>query len=187
MSLKIVIYFSLLFFILEFILLIVKRSKNKGIKLKKDKMSLLLLWIAITLGITTGFFNANHKEWNNWNYSIAIIGLCILIFGIIIRWISIIQLNKEFTVDVAISANHKLNTNGMYKYIRHPSYLGLLLICFGLSIAMNSITSLIVITIPVLFAIIYRIKVEEKILIYEFGDVYKDYMIKTNKIIPKLY
>ena len=184
---EIVYYFSLLFFMLEFILMIVKRSKNKGTKLKKDKMSLLLLWIAITLGITTGFFNANYKEWNNWNYSITIIGLCILIVGIIIRWISIIQLNKEFTVDVAILANHKLNTNGMYKYIRHPSYLGLLLICFGLSIAMNSIISLIVITIPVLFAIIYRIKVEEKILINEFGDVYKDYMIITNKIIPKLY
>jgi len=187
MSLKIVYYFSLLFFILEFILLIVKRSKNKGTKLKKDKMSLLLLWMAITLGITTGFFNANYKEWNHWNYSIAIIGLCILIVGMIIRWISIIQLNKEFTVDVAISANHNLKTNGMYKHLRHPSYLGLLLTCFGLSIAMNSVTSLIVITLPVLLAIIYRIKVEEKILINEFGDVYKDYMTKTYKIIPKLY
>jgi len=184
---EIVYYFSLLFFMLEFILMIVKRSKNKETKLKKDKLSLLLLWITITLGITAGFFNANYKEWNNWNYSITITGLCILILGIIIRWISIIQLNKEFTVDVSITANHKLYTKGMYKYIRHPSYLGLLIICFGLSIAMNSIISLIVITIPVFLSIIYRINVEEKVLINEFGDAYKNYMKKTNKIIPKLY
>jgi protein-S-isoprenylcysteine O-methyltransferase Ste14 len=187
MSLEIVKYFSLLFFLSEFILMIAKRSKRKGTKIKNDRMSLVLFWIAITLGLTLGFIKANNRAWNNLNYSIAIIGVCIFIAGIIIRWISIIQLNKEFTVDVAISENHNLNTHGMYKYIRHPSYLGLLLICFGLSVAMNSITSLIVITIPVLLVILYRIKIEEKIMVNEFGEIYKNYMINTYKIIPKLY
>jgi protein-S-isoprenylcysteine O-methyltransferase Ste14 len=187
MSLELVKYLSYLFFLSEFILMIAKRSKRKGRKIKNDRMSLALFWITITLGLTIGFFKANNKEWNNLNYSIAILGICIFITGITIRWISIIQLKKEFTVDVAISKNHNLNTHGMYKYIRHPSYLGLLLICFGLSIAMNSITSVIVITLPVLLVIIYRIKIEEKIMVNEFGDIYKNYMLKTSRIIPKIY
>ena len=187
MNIKIVIYFSVLFFLSELVLMITKRSKKKGIKTKNDKKSLALFWITIPLSLTIGFFTANYREWNTLNYSTAIFGLSIFMIGIIIRWISIIQLNKEFTVDVAITKNHNLKTDGMYKNLRHPSYVGLLLICFGLSISMNSIISLTVITIPILLALIYRIKIEENTLIKEFGETYKDYMIKTYKIIPKLY
>ena len=75
----------------------------------------------------------------------------------------------------------------MYRHLRHPSYLGLLLIGFGLSISMNSIISMMVVTIPMLAALIYRIKTEENILISQFGETYKDYMKKTYRIIPKIY
>lgn len=187
MTIETITYFSILFFLSEFVLMIVKRSKKSGTKIKNDKKSLILLWITIPLSLTIGFFAANHQEWNTLNHALAIFGLSVFIIGIIIRWISIIQLNKEFTVDVTILKNHNLKTDGMYKNLRHPSYLGLLLICFGLSISMNSILSFIVITIPLLLALSYRIKTEENILIKQFGEVYKDYMIKTYKIIPKIY
>ncbi|NOY58301.1 MAG: isoprenylcysteine carboxylmethyltransferase family protein [Calditrichaeota bacterium] len=167
--------------------MVTKRSKKNGTKTKNDKKSLVLFWITIPLSLTIGFFTANRQEWNTLNYSIAILGFSIFMIGIIIRWVSIIQLNKEFTVDVAITKNHNLKTDGMYKNLRHPSYLGLLLICFGLSISMNSITSFLVITIPILLAIIYRIKIEENLLIKEFGEIYKNYTMRTRKIIPKLY
>jgi protein-S-isoprenylcysteine O-methyltransferase Ste14 len=187
MTIETVTYFSLLFFLSEFVLMIVKRSKKNGTKTKNDKKSLVLFWITIPLSLTIGFFTANRQEWNTLNHTIAIFGLSVFMIGIIIRWISIIQLNKEFTVNVAIIKNHKLKTDGMYKSLRHPSYLGLLLTCFGLSISMNSILSFIVITVPILLALTYRIKTEEDILIKEFGETYKDYMIKTYKIIPKIY
>jgi len=187
MNIQIVIYSSILFFLSEFALMIAKRSTKKGSKTRNDKSSLLLLWLAIPLGLTAGFFNANYQLWDVYNQTIAIVGLSVLVIGISIRWISIIQLNKGFTVDVAITENHKLKTDGMYKNIRHPSYFGLILICFGLSIAMNSVISILAITIPILLAILYRIKVEEDILVKEFGEFYEDYKKKTNKIIPKLY
>jgi len=180
-------YFSLLFFLSELVLMVVKHSKKGGTKIKNDKKSLALLWITIPLSLTIGFFTANRQEWNTLNHTIAIFGLTVFIIGIIIRLVSIIQLNKEFTVDVAIIKNHHLKTEGMYKYLRHPSYLGLILICSGLSIAMNSIISFLVITIPVLLALSYRIKTEENILINQFGETYRDYMRKTHRIIPKIY
>ena len=187
MTIETITYFSILFFLSEFVLMIVKRSKKNSTKTKKDKKSLALFWVTIPLSLTIGFFTANRQEWNTLNHAIAIFGLSVFMIGIIIRWMSIIQLNKEFTVNVTIIKNHKLKTNGMYKILRHPSYLGLLLIGFGLSISMNSIISLIVITIPLLLALSYRIKIEEKNLINEFGETYKDYMMKTYRIIPKIY
>lgn len=187
MSIQFVINSSLIFFLSEIVVMIAKRSKKKGVKTRNDKRSLILFWIIIPLSLSFGFLMANYQQWNSLNESIAIFGLSLYFIGFVIRWISIIQLKKEFTVDVAISNNHKLKTNGIYKYIRHPSYLGVLMICFGISIALNSFISVLIITIPLLLLLIYRISIEENVLLKEFGKTYEEYMLKTCKMIPKLY
>ncbi len=107
--------------------------------------------------------------------------------GMMIRWISIFQLKKEFTVDVSVTKNHLLKMDGMYRRLRHPSYSGLLMTCFGLSLAMNSLISIAVITIPITLVLLYRIKVEEEILVNEFGDRYLEYMKITRKMVPGIY
>lgn len=164
--------------------MLVKRSKESDTKQRKDKGSLILLWIMITLCFTFGFIFAKYNHWESINFVFAGIGLLIIIVGFIVRWMTIIQLKKAFTVDVAIGQEHELKTSGMYKWIRHPSYLGLLLIMVGFSLYMNSIISVLVIFIPMLLVIMYRISVEENVLIEEFGDSYVTYKLKTKKIIP---
>jgi protein-S-isoprenylcysteine O-methyltransferase Ste14 len=52
---------------------------------------------------------------------------------------------------------------------------------------MNSFYSVIVFILPVGFAIIYRIKVEESVLLIEFGDDYSEYAAKTKKLIPGIF
>lgn len=187
MSLEIVYYASFLFFLSELGLIITKRSKKKESKTTNDKKSLILLWIAVPVSLTVGFSLANHQQWDVINQIIAISGLSVFLIGFIIRWLSIFQLNKEFTVDVAINKKHQLRTDGIYKNIRHPSYLGLALICLGLSIGTNSLVSLFIINIPIFLAIHYRIHVEENMLIQEFGETYREYIINTHRMIPKLY
>lgn len=186
MSINIIIYASVLFFISEMLLFIAKRSKTKTQKTGNDKKSLLFIWLAITFSMTFGFFFSKYEPWDDSDKTIAYIGLFVYFLGIVIRWVSILQLKKEFTVDVSIHTDHQLKTDGFYRYVRHPSYSGLLLICFGLCLAMNSLFSMLAV-ISVVLAVLYRINIEESILSQEFGDNYKDYMEKTSKIIPKLY
>lgn len=183
---KYLILLSVLFFVSEFLLMLVKRSKKIERKRQNDKGSLVLLWVVITLCFTFGFTFANYRIWTLVNYTIYITGVVIILSGAIVRWISIIQLSSVFTVNVAIANNHKLKTDGVYKHVRHPSYLGLLLIMFGFSVSMNSYISILIITIPMLLAILYRIKVEEEILLAEFGDEYSNYKRNTKKLIPGL-
>ncbi len=187
LTIQTVIYASFLFFLSEFVLLVVKRSGKGRTKTKGDRKSLVLLWITIVFGITAGFFLANWQDWSALNAVIALLGLLLFVAGMVVRWVSIIQLNKEFTVDVAILDHHHLKTEGMYKYLRHPSYLGLVLVCLGLAIAMNSMVSLVVVTIPVVLALNYRMKTEEDVLMRQFGAAYQEYRKKTDKIIPKIY
>jgi protein-S-isoprenylcysteine O-methyltransferase Ste14 len=166
----------------EFILMLIKRSKKVTSRARNDKGSLILLWGMITIGFTAGFILAGplNQFWLGF-------GTGLLVIGIIIRWVAILQLGKAFTVDVAITDTARLKTDGIYERIRHPSYLGILMIVTGFSSAMNSIYSFLVLLVPVSIAILYRISVEEKVLIGEFGSNYIEYKKETKKIIPWIY
>jgi protein-S-isoprenylcysteine O-methyltransferase Ste14 len=150
-------------------------------------MSMTFIWVAITTGITLGFGTADHRSWSGLNDVVAILGLCLFLAGAIIRWIAILQLKHEFTVNVVIREDHKLKTDGIYKGVRHPSYSGLLMMCLGLAVAMNSFVSVLLTFMPVLVAILYRIRVEENLLLKEFSADYEKYRERTRKIIPKIF
>jgi protein-S-isoprenylcysteine O-methyltransferase Ste14 len=96
-------------------------------------------------------------------------------------------LKRLFTVNVAIDKNHYLKTDGIYKKIRHPGYLGLILIVTGLSVSMNSLFSILVITIPICLAVSYRIYIEENMLAEEFGEKYYEYKSSSKRLIPWIY
>ena len=184
---KIAIYFSVLFFISELILMVIKHSSRKSATRQKDQGSLIIFWLMILISFFLGFRMANYGIWKTSDYIIALTGLPLVITGLIIRWTAIIQLKKAFTVDVAIGTAHELKTNGLYRIVRHPSYLGLLLIMAGEAVLMNSLISFTAVVLLMTIAIFYRIHVEEKLLTEEFGEVYTDYMRKTKAIIPYIY
>jgi len=94
--------------------MILKRSKKSTSGQISDRGSLVLLWIFITLCFTFGFIFANYKVWNIFNFIIAGIGLLFIVIGLTIRWTSIFQLNKAFTVNVALAQEQKLKTDGVY-------------------------------------------------------------------------
>jgi protein-S-isoprenylcysteine O-methyltransferase Ste14 len=178
---------SMVFAFSEFLLMLVKHSRIKTAKTRMDKGSMILIWVMITFGFTAGFFLAKHNSWKSINSIITVFGLLVILMGIIIRWIAIVQLGKSFTVDVAIIDKSRLKTDGLFRRIRHPSYLGLLITIIGFSATMNSLISFIIFVMPVTFAVLYRIRVEEKVLFEEFGDYYTAYKSKTKKLIPGIY
>ena len=181
-------YLQILFFISEVLLLIAKRSKTNTTKNSRDKRSLLILWVVIIACLTGGPFSAAYHIWSFNNYgAVVLAGEVICIIGFIIRWIAILQLGKMFTVDVAIVSDHQLKTSGLYKIVRHPSYLGLILIIAGLAVCMNSVLSLLIMFVPTFVALNHRINVEEQALTDEFGDQYKQYQTRVSKLIPGIY
>lgn len=177
-------WLQLLFFITELALLLFKRSKPSTAKNGRDRRSLLILWIVIASCLCLGPWIAAYGIWPFYG---SLTGTIIYVTGFIIRWIAIYQLGKMFTVDVAIANEHTLKTSGLYQLVRHPSYLGLILIIAGLGLCLNSLLSFIIMFVPIFVAISYRISIEEKALIEEFGDQYLSYMSKVKRLIPGIY
>jgi protein-S-isoprenylcysteine O-methyltransferase Ste14 len=62
-----------------------------------------------------------------------------------------------------------------------------MLILGGLALAMNSLISFIIVVIPVFVGLNYRIFIEEKLLVDEFGEEYTDFKAKRKKIIPFIW
>jgi protein-S-isoprenylcysteine O-methyltransferase Ste14 len=161
---------------------------NSGDKKGQGKGSLRFIWIMIALAISSGFIFANYIKVPISNQPlISVIGLYIIIVGMVLRFISIWTLGNYFTVDVTIRDNHKIKKDGFYRVIRHPSYSGSLLSFIGFGISLNNWLSLTTVVILVMISFLYRIKVEEKILIDQFGNEYLEYKRNTYRLIPWIY
>jgi protein-S-isoprenylcysteine O-methyltransferase Ste14 len=115
------------------------------------------------------------------------VGVVIMISGVAFRQYVINFLGKFFTATVQIRKDHQLVKDGPYRHIRHPSYLGLLILALGNGVALaNWMSLLLCITLPAI-GIIRRIKVEEKELYDHFGEQYQDYRKSTWRLIPYVY
>ena len=165
------------------------RQKQKiKIVSKGDKGSLWVLLIAITVGYLLSFSIATTKigRISHWNILFAL-GILIIIIGFLIRTISIKTLHQYFTYSVAKTENHELIEKGFYKFVRHPGYLGQLVIFTGISISLSNWLSIILMVLSILIGYMNRIRVEEKFMIEQLGDKYSDYQMRTKKLIPKIF
>lgn len=85
-----------------------------------------------------------------------------------------------------LEADRQLITDGLYRYIRHPQYLGLFLISMGMLLEWATLPLLVL--YPSIVFLYYRLaKKEEEDMIEEFGKDYLKYMEKTKMFIPKVF
>jgi protein-S-isoprenylcysteine O-methyltransferase Ste14 len=165
-----------------------RQRDNRKISKSGDKGSIWLLTISITIGYWLSFIVAATKMGRiyYWN-TFFVIGSVLTLTGLIIRVTSILQLKQQFTYTVTKVKNHELIETGLYKIIRHPGYLGQLIIFLGISSCLSNWISILLMIIPVLLGYLNRINVEEKFMAEHMGQKYLDYRKRTKKLIPAIY
>jgi len=150
---------------------------------RKDRFYGLYIFATIFLALILSFYfaGAHIAMLPGWVFSL---GIFLIILGIILRQLSMAILGRYFSGVVGVQKDQKVIEKGPYKYVRHPSYTGALMIFIGLGLALQSLAA--VLTLIVLFIIAYgfRISVEEKALISELGEPYVDYKKRTKRLIP---
>ena len=113
-----------------------------------------------------------------------LLALVLILSGMAIRWASILTLGRLFTVNVAIHAEHRLVESGPYRFVRHPSYTGLILAFLGVGVSFGDGLSIAAILVPTTLAVWNRILKEEGALRKAFGDSYDAYAARTKRLIP---
>lgn len=114
------------------------------------------------------------------------VGLALLTLGGALRMAAVFVLGRRFTGLVAIQEGHRLQTDGLYRYIRHPSYAGMLLFLAGYVLAFRCWLGLLL--VAAFFAVLVaRMNAEEALLENEFGEDYVLYRRRTWRLVPWIY
>jgi protein-S-isoprenylcysteine O-methyltransferase Ste14 len=93
-------------------------------------------------------------------------------------------LASAWKVLYAAQKNHTLATTGPYAHIRHPQYVGFVLIMFGFLLQWPTLLTLIM--FPILIYMYVRLaRREEQEVEREFGDAYAHYRARTPAFIPR--
>lgn len=172
----------------ETLLQIVTRTSRSTGQVK-DRGSLVVLlaaifgsiWMALAYGAT----HAHNLPGNPQAYRWAALGL--LIVGLLVRWTAILTLGVSFSTNVAIHANQTLRKTGLFRWVRHPSYSGMLLIFAAVGLSQRNWVSISIMLIFPTAALLYRIHVEERALGEAFGEDYVQYRQSTFRLIPGIY
>ena len=149
-------------------------------------------WVLIPLGILgllNGYLPAYADRMNFWVIDgdlVRWIGVLLFAIGGALRLWPVFVLGDRFSGLVAIQPGHKLVTDGVYRIIRHPSYLGLLINSLGWSLAFRSGVG-VLLTALMIPPILARIRSEEALLASEFGEPYRAYRSRTARLIPGVY
>jgi protein-S-isoprenylcysteine O-methyltransferase Ste14 len=102
---------------------------------------------------------------------IMLIGILLIVFG----WRQIHKARKQ----------GQLVTTGLYAYVRHPQYLGFLLITLGLNVQWLTIITLLL--WPILAILYYRLaKEEDKEMEAKFGEEFRKYKLSVPAFIPRI-
>ncbi|MFW9849655.1 MAG: methyltransferase family protein [Candidatus Thorarchaeota archaeon] len=118
---------------------------------------------------------------------IAYVGIGILLLGGIILLVSRYYLGQFGGPRIVLERDHQLITRGTYRYIRHPIYLGMILLFIGYIISLAGILVSIVWTFILFIILRERIIQEEELLKLRFGREYDEYVSRTCRLIPFLY
>ena len=168
----------------------VEIGEKRGINLAKasgwlESICLVGIWVSPQPIFFIHFYQIG--SFDLFGHSISLIQILPSAFFILLGiWFGIRGL-MEVGFEVADSHKipKKLQTSGVYSYVRHPQYFGWFMAHIGFSILLSVQYSLLF--TPALFVIIYIIsRAEERDLEEAFGEEYYDYKLKVPMLIPKI-
>jgi protein-S-isoprenylcysteine O-methyltransferase Ste14 len=172
----------------EVLVLVVTWTRHSSGEVR-DRGSLIVLWFTIFGAMFVGswvgavyqpaMFQAGH-----W---LRYVCLGLLALGLAIRWSAIYTLGKSFSANVAIHSTQKLNVSGLFRWMRHPSYAGMLLIFLAMGLNTRNWLGLGIIVLLPMAALLYRIHVEEAALTGAFATEYVEYSRRVKRLIPGIY
>ncbi len=156
---------------------------------REDRANRWVLPAFTIIGFVSAYLPAYTDRIDFWTIdgnAVRWLGVCLAAVGGAIRLWPVFVLGNRFSGLVAIQPGHTLVTDGPYRFIRHPSYLGLLINTLGWALAFRSVIGLLLAALN-LVPLIARIHAEEALLQSQFGAAYDRYRGNTYRLVPGLY
>lgn len=126
-------------------------------------------------------------DWNFYSYQLPVwlnyIAIFFVVVGLLVVLFGILSLNVNFSPFPTPKTNSSLISHGIYKYVRHPVYSGIIIALLAYAFFSSSAFRLLI-TAGLAIVFYFKTKLEEKLLRERFTD-YRGYMRRTGRFFPK--
>lgn len=172
----------------EIWLIVRDRIQGKG-KMGNDRGTFYINTVSIAVGMAAAGLISMYARFRFFGGSNSTfwIGLGVMGLGFFVRAWAVAALGSSFRTTVETHENQRVKKDGPYRLVRHPSYSGLLIMCGGYGIATRNWLSLVFAIVLPLSALLYRIRVEEKVMVESLGTEYEEYQRHTKRLIPWIW
>ena len=126
------------------------------------------------------FADYELPSWAGW------VGTVVFAGALVLLWRSHVDLGRNWSAKMEIREEHTLVTEGVYKYIRHPMYSAHFLWAIAQVLLLHNWIAgpaFLVTSVPLY---LFRIPVEERMMLDRFGEEYKLYINRTGRMFPRL-
>ena len=167
-----------------------RSRKVKVVKNRKGPLEVILLTLA-WLGFLVPIIWVASPVFAVADYALHpvpfIAGIVCLAMGLWIFGRSHADLGTNWSVTLEVRERHELVTEGVYRHVRHPMYLALLLYSFGQALVLPNWMAgpSYVVAMAILFAL--RVGAEERLMLEHFGKDYEVYMARTKRLVPGVW
>ena len=152
-----------------------------------DRSATLLKLAFIVVLSATSFDNRAHHIDPLRPSAAQLAGFLLIAAGLDLRRRAMAALRHQFSIKVVVFDDHRLIEDGPFRTIRHPNYLGLVLIMIGTSIVLESPLAFVAVLVAWLPALLLRIRHEESVLERHFGAAWHGYAARTWRLLPRVY
>lgn len=170
------------------------RRKTSAAITHGDRGSLIFVMVTTALGVLGAAAAASHALWATIASGLPVVqwivfgvGIAAIVGGALFRLWAVVTLGQFFTLDVRITSDQKVVTSGPYRWVRHPSYTGLLLSLLGIGLCLGSWLSVLALLVLPLVGLVRRIFVEEDALMANLGEPYREFAAGRKRLVPGVW
>lgn len=173
--------------VFEFVMHI-RQAPRTGTEQPADRTS-----AAVSLSLYLGIIAAEvlghdgHMPWPGGSVWPVLTGIALILAGIAVRAWCIATLGRFFQFHIQVLGDHQVVTGGPYRFVRHPSYTGLILVLAGFGFASGDILGLAAAEVIIVTGLAIRMRAEEQQLIAALGPEYERFAAKRKRVLPAVW
>jgi len=114
-------------------------------------------------------------------------GIVFLVIGLWLFHQSHMDLGTNWSITLQMREKHQLITNGVYRRVRHPMYLALLIYSVGQALVIPNWLAGPSYGTAMVLLIVFRLGPEERMMLEAFGKDYEDYQARSKRLIPGVW
>jgi protein-S-isoprenylcysteine O-methyltransferase Ste14 len=166
------------------------RSEHNREGSRQDHLSVRVVQVTALGGVALGILLTRRvpgADVGAGRWPLFVAGLVVMCAGIAIRQWALSTLGRFFTIDVRVQPGQTVVEDGPYRWVRHPSYTGLILTFVGFGLALGNWAALVALTVVPTAGLVYRVRIEEQALLDGLGEPYRRFAEGRARLFPGVW